>query len=685
MSNVKFNPTEGENDKLVSVFSEINEGLDTTLNYTISDEGNKAKKNIVVNQVGKREKFLSKKGEESEPFVLSDGNTFNVLKEGASGSASAWADDQLPPEATESVGDKSLLPSWDFYLIDMTQNTGDKVRPVGKLRKNNLLRFENGDFAPTVGITEEMRAECDVELYLDNGHKNKYCDAGAFDAKAFYEEYGIGQKLYNVSGSEVRILRPWETTSKNYSIFLGCSKSLYVVDKVVGKSGKIWSGVYDADTVPMLDGLDLRQTCPVLPPTALSPGPVCTVDSKARSFFFLYEGETNCKSGSGVGNVCTMFLNGRTYPRSNDVNQINIAKYSRVNNVDPESSYPFSEGGFLTLNAYIIYLEMLYGTKYLANPDTFGSGISSNSGVGNDVNYRKYGGVKYRKKGEETWLYGSWATNSSIIHYEPTKKTHFSYLINSEYPKEQCMESQMAASFAFEAGIEEGLEFDFYGGKYWYKNVQGAKSMAEGHMNVIVFKEMTGTISALNENDEPAEFDLEVILRMSLYDGMNLSGDVFRYCGGGYEQVGTCLNDPNVTRIGNTIDIYIEPDQKKWTYEKRSTINNGEVFNFESKYKKIATTQNLGDSFALHRIPYTGWKDKKGGSIGTGECFYTWDNCHWASSVGIKSRVAARFGGIAYNGICSPRILVADYASSTTNRHYCGLAQLLLDVSQPQV
>lgn len=45
------------------------------------------------------------------------------------------------------------------------------MRPVGKLRKNNLLRFENGDFAPTVGITEEMRAECDVELYLDSGHK----------------------------------------------------------------------------------------------------------------------------------------------------------------------------------------------------------------------------------------------------------------------------------------------------------------------------------------------------------------------------------------------------------------------------------------------------------------------------------------------------------------------------------
>ena len=36
MSNVKFNPTEGENDKLVSVFSEINEGLDT-VSYTHLD------------------------------------------------------------------------------------------------------------------------------------------------------------------------------------------------------------------------------------------------------------------------------------------------------------------------------------------------------------------------------------------------------------------------------------------------------------------------------------------------------------------------------------------------------------------------------------------------------------------------------------------------------------------------
>ena len=67
-----------------------------------------------------------------------------------------------------------------------------------------------------------------------------------------------------------------------------------------------------------------------------------------------------------------------------------------------------------------------------------------------------------------------------------------------------------------------------------------------------------------------------------------------------------------------------------------------------------------------------------------GECFYTWDNCYWASAIGIKSRVAARFGGIAAYGSCSPRSLYAYHAASYTSRAYCGLAQLLLDVSQPQ-
>lgn len=126
----------------------------------------------------------------------------------------SWENGSLNPDSVETIGNSGLLTQWDFYLLDTTDNTRETTKPVGKLKRNNLLRFEDGRFAPTVGITEAMRAECDVELYLDNSQATKYCDAGAFDAESFYNEHGMTQKLYDSTGTEVRILRPWETTEK---------------------------------------------------------------------------------------------------------------------------------------------------------------------------------------------------------------------------------------------------------------------------------------------------------------------------------------------------------------------------------------------------------------------------------------------------------------------------------------
>ena len=130
----------------------------------------------------------------------------------------SWIANDLSPEVHEVIGDTSYLTEWNFYLIDTTDNISTTTKPIGKLKRNNLLRFEDGTFAPTVGITEEMRAECDVELYLDSTHSQKYCNAGQFNAEEFYNTYGMTQKLYNASGVEVRILRPWETTETKYTI-----------------------------------------------------------------------------------------------------------------------------------------------------------------------------------------------------------------------------------------------------------------------------------------------------------------------------------------------------------------------------------------------------------------------------------------------------------------------------------
>lgn len=583
----------------------------------------------------------------------------------------AWQDGELSPTSVETIGETDLLTKWDFYLIDTTDNTGEETHPVGKLKKNNLLRFEDGSFAPTVGITEAMRAECDVELYLDSAHTNKYCEAGAFDAKAFYTEHGMTQKLYNVAGEEVRILRPWETTETKYTIGLGRTDTVYLLDNVVGKSGKRWKGIFASPTT--WDGIDVTPFA--LAPTALTPCPVCTIGNKTRAFFYLYEGETNCKSSNGSGNCCTMFSNGRTYPRANDMNQINDMTWSRANNADVNAPYPFAEGGYHTLNTFITCLEVLYGTKYLHKESLFSGGICSNDGV-SESTWRKIGGIKYKQTSASVWKYANWNTTPSDMCYNSSmSKTNMSEFINNYYPKEQCMESQMAASFAVETNVQEGVEFEFYGATYYYYNIPGTRGLADGDMNVKVYKKMSQTFNAYDATGTATSFDMEVILRMALYAGASLSGDTFAYCGGGYEQVGTCIN-PQSASVNNPVDFYLEPDQTKWVKESSVTKNDLGVFDFEKKYMKIGHALNLGESYTKDRLSYAGWKIAKGGNLSTGECCYTWDNNYWSTTANQRARIASRFRGSASSAYCSSRYLSADYAVSYTYRYFAGFAQV---------
>lgn len=113
-----------------------------------------------------------------------------------------WVDGNLDPNAVEYHGDKEFANDWDFYLLDTTDNAGETTTPVGKLMRGNLLKFENGDYAPTVGITEEMRSQCDTDLYLDEGVVSLAYGAGTYDAKA---EWNIDKALIQ-SGSSPRAL-----------------------------------------------------------------------------------------------------------------------------------------------------------------------------------------------------------------------------------------------------------------------------------------------------------------------------------------------------------------------------------------------------------------------------------------------------------------------------------------------
>lgn len=64
----------GAGNGSVSVTSSVNEGLDYSTTFTVSTTDKSISKDIVVNKEGKREIY-------NEDFILSDGDSFNVIKE----------------------------------------------------------------------------------------------------------------------------------------------------------------------------------------------------------------------------------------------------------------------------------------------------------------------------------------------------------------------------------------------------------------------------------------------------------------------------------------------------------------------------------------------------------------------------------------------------------------------------
>ena len=594
-----------------------------------------------------------------------------------------WVDGDLDPNAVEYHGDKEFANDWSFYLLDTTDNAGETTAPVGKLMRGNLLKLENGDYAPTVGITESMRSQCDVALYTDASASSLAYDAGSYDAAA---EWGIDKQLIQ-DGSSPRVLytaegqavshklRPWETTETKYTIGVGRDYTVYVLDNIKGESGKIWAGLFKKPIV--WDGIDVSMY--PLRPTAYTPCPVVTIDNKSRCFFYAYEaGDANCRGHSGVNDTCQMFVNGRTYPRTVDMSQINDMTWSRANNAGVDNPYPFAEGGFHALNAYIISQEIYYGRKDLHNANMFGSGISSNDPCDSEDTWKSNGGVRYKLSSSSTWKYLKWSGAGDINETDSTNYLFMSHVVNMEYPKEQCMESQMAASYAKEIGANEGVDFDFYGAYYSYMNVPQTDGLSG--MNVKIMKVMRDTFNAKDLFSQSVSWDLEAMLRMSLFGGMSLSGDIFVYSGGGYEQVGELVDNPSTNRTGNPFKLYMECDQMRWMKVMDVNKANKGVFDFESAYPFMGDFDNKPNGYVKERAPYTGWKVENGGNIITGQCCYGWSECYWGSTIGTRTRVAARFRGIAYASSCSARSLSANRAVSHASRHYAGSAQALLKV-----
>ena len=596
------------------------------------------------------------------------------------------------PHFKNCKGNKEFLGEWHPYLIDHTDNAGEATHPVGQLMDNNHFRFVSGAFAPTVGITEAMRAACDVQLYTDAEHtqmltlKNGVVvtdkvGAHPYNAAEVYNSLGLVD-LYDDEGNKVRQLLPWETTETKYSVMIGRYDTLYPVDRQTGESGKVLTGIFKRQV--RYDGIDTGKY-PLLG-TALAPCPVTTVGNKTRNLFYAYAvGDTNTKNGSsGAGdNMCSMYANdGRTYPRISDMKQVSNMQKARANNADTNAPVPFAEGGYHAINTFLLSMELLYGTKYLHDNNLFGSGISSNDACNSENTWLGNGGVRCKEQGTEEWTYRGFGDNTPFGHNEKLEKNNFSWFVNFYRPKEQCMESQMAASWAAEFGIAENTEYEAYGVTYRYKNITGVKGLADGVMNCKVYRKKIGTCKGYKDANTLATYDLELSLRMSLMHGMNVSGDIFAYWGGGCEMVGTNKVQTNGSYnaeqlLKNYMDFYLEPNQSKWVNESGVSKNNLGTFGFEAVYGKIGVfgPPILSDSYCKNRLGYIPYKIADGGNMSSWQCFYSWAFPYWSSTLNQRVRIAVRLRGSADNSRCSARFLYASTSAASPSVYYGGSAQ----------
>ena len=585
--------------------------------------------------------------------------------------------------AIESAGDREWLLDWRPYLIDMNAVAGETAKtPIAELRKANWLRNIDGSFAPVCGITAAQSTALDNKtvLWTPSGENittkipNAFAN-GIFQADKVWEyiknnmatvrsvsgvNYGcaievklyVGSQAYSYGAyGSYHIPAPWETTRTDLSVFIGRPTDVYVIDGAE-KYGDYMRGLC-AKPVPV----GTSQFDPEffkLKRTGISPGPSTTKGGKIRNFFYNYVG-TDSNTAGGGNAAC--FSNNGTYPRTTDASQYTTANWSRACNSVSTNAIPVGEGSFFALNAFICSLEAGYKTRNLWQANAFSTGISSNDLVQNGV-----------WNGSGATAYTAWSDS-----------TVGSNNANGYRPKFQCMEPQIAASLAAEMGLAANTAFTWNGGEWHYEvpELTGINSLtgSSSSMNCRIYKKITSGLSSAVASGG------HYMLRCALAEGVNPSGDVWWFQGGGCELV---YMTTGTTNTAYTYSFYLEPDQSKWlavsTDEKHT---DGTPFPAETAYTAIitdSTVGGLGSGYSLARTGYTPLRKVSGGAYNSGECMYNYRTIDddAKGSAGIRSRRLVMFRGHAYNDRCSPRSLSAANRPSAANAYLGCAAQVLL-------
>lgn len=599
------------------------------------------------------------------------------------------------PDALGVFGNRDWARDWRPFLVDMTATQGEiRKRPKIELKKNNWLRDIYGNWAPVVGITTAMRNECmGNALYTDAACSALYCASGAYDPEEFLKQCTVETvsgvkklvhpKLYKAADTEVgHYLMPWETAETKYSIFVGRKDKIYLLDNVVGASGKEWNGILGSNC-EVWDGVDVKSLG--LAPTGICPSPVTAVDDngtvKLRSFYFNYPSAVSTANGmKGVASNCEMFYNKAHMP-INYATQMNTKDRARANNYDSTKPFPVAEGGYHARNTFLRCVETALGSKNLCTDDRFG--MSGSVWIGDEAGWRYRGGARMRKVGDEAWTYSQWGSRGIIAYNDQGSMSDMAHTLNYYAAHMPTLEAQMAVSFAVEFGIASGEAFEFNGYEFRYDAIVSGSfaplSPAQGEMNCRVYKLVTGTFSAYNSDGTAQEFEVEAMVRTGLMLGCDMSADAAVYWGGGCEVVGECVTAPASGSYGHEITAFLEPDQEKWTNEADANIAIGSKFSFEDKYKRMGSVVTKTSNYTRRRVSNTPLPASHGGGFSGGECAFTYTYNYWGSA-GYRTRIGLLCGDYSYSSYLSARLVYMYYAASSSYCAICSSAQVLLDV-----
>ena len=432
---------------------------------------------------------------------------------------------------------------------------------------------------------------------------------------------------------------------KGYNIMYGWIQTIHTIENVTIGSEVV--ALFGEEPFEY-NGIQSR----TIPPTLICPGLPAVVNGKFRSMYFKYRAGDG--GSNGLLGITEFNKQDRTYPRT-ALSQLTTNDFAVAHNADPTKTIPFAPLMDWHLLNITNALMNKFGTVYLHDPNKFGGGISSNVSVTSE-NATKTTNVGYITNESDPWTYQRLSEQPPFCTDDKGTKRNWSAILSNEYPRMECLEIQMALSYAAENNIHPDTSFTFNGGSYQYSNVPGTKTLLEGEMNARLRKVVSlENINVFDASGNPVVVkDITISLQTSAVYGMDLvSADVFQYAGAGIEKVATIQEDGR-----HLTKVFICLDQPNLTLNKTVEKTSGD-FDFESAYDQAGAYTMSNSGYFTDLIRGTRVGTTKKGGLSDNTCYMDTGNGIGVSPIGKKVRIGHRVRGSGNWGVCSARILYA--------------------------